>query len=216
MLVQGVVDELLKENGIIGLERRQVCYKPMGAAAFLTTGLTLTVQNLVLGLEINGVRNKRGLHPVLPRAQDVQMTYFRRASMPRVIGDSFAIVRPDAECPRLCQTSLKPTCAVAGVAHEHAPSGFLSAHTNDGRIGTVSCLKKAGPNYDSANRAVGDISCDLSMSLNPDISGMAAGRYKLCFRAASSCTYFSCWPIWAGINACGWGGCCACLRVYIP
>jgi len=191
VLDQGVTNILLREGGEIGLERRQMCYKPKGATLFVTTGLSLTVQNAVLGLEINGVRNKKGVLPVVPRAAGVIMSYFRSASNPKKIGDSFALVATDGECARLCQTKDKPTCSV-----EHSPLGFLSAHTDNGMIGTESCLKKAGPDYDSANRHADEIGCDPTISSNPDFSSLTAGSYQVCYRGASACAYFSCWPVW--------------------
>ena len=192
---QGKTDDLLKENSQLGMGRRQVCYKAKGASAFVPTGLTLAVQDAVLGLEVNGVRNKRGLMPVIPRASGIHLRYFRRDSKATEPGESFALVPPDALCELLCQTQKIPVCDAA-VPTQHAPSGFLSAHTADGSIGTTSCLRKASQGYDPATRVAGDINCDAAVSGNPDMSALPPASYQLCYRGASTCAYFSCWPTW--------------------
>jgi hypothetical protein len=195
LLDQGKTDDLFNENSRLGLDRRQVCFKANGASAFVATGLTLTVQDAVLGLQINGVRNKRGLMPVIPRARDVDMSYFRRDGKATIPGESFALLPPGGLCKLLCQTQATPVCDAAVPSH-YAPSGFLSAHKGDGNIGTTSCLIKSFPAYQTASRGAGDINCDPAVSSKPDFSAMAPGSYQLCYRGASTCAYFSCWPSW--------------------
>jgi hypothetical protein len=154
------------------------------------------VQDLVLGLEINGIRNKRGLVPSIPRASGVQVEFFREAGQPLVQGNSFAILPITAVCQQLCQTSVIPACNANIASNFAPPPGFLSAHADDGVVGTQSCLKKPSPSYDPSSRQPGEISCDPRVSSKPDFSGLTPGSYQLCHRAPSSCSYYECWPVW--------------------
>ena len=197
LLNQDMVDAiLLNAQSGIGFTRRQVCYKRKSSASFVTSGLSLTVQNAVLGLEVNGVRNKGGIRPVIPRSADLELKYFRDASNPPQAGDSFAVLPLTSSCALLCQTSRNEGRCDDDVATDHAPSGFLSAHSNNAEIRSVSCLIPASNTYNVENRQPADINCDASISKAPDFSGLIPGRYQLCYRAPSKCSHYSCFPSW--------------------
>ena len=80
-----------------GLGRNfQLCFR-RNEGPFVTTGLTLRVQEDILGLITNGVMPVNGLQTALPRAIGAVVGYYR--AFPGVPGDAISLIRAEAKIP---------------------------------------------------------------------------------------------------------------------
>jgi hypothetical protein len=87
-----VDDFLFVSDGIY-----HVCFIEKGTRTFQATGVSITIQNYIDGLEVNGIRPNRGLRISIPRSKSSRLRFFRRGQDMK-IGDKISFVRLQDHC----------------------------------------------------------------------------------------------------------------------
>ena len=88
-----LVDDFL----FIGEGIYHVCFLEKGTRTFQATGVSITIQNYIDGLEVNGIRPNRGLRISIPRSKSSRLRFFRRG-LDMIIGDKISFVRLQDHC----------------------------------------------------------------------------------------------------------------------
>ena len=150
------VDKFL--NLVTGLY--QICFLPKEGASFHGTGVSLTVQDYIQGLEVNGVRPNRGLRIAIPKRKPSRLIFFRQ-SQPMHAGDKVSLIPLEYACFDPNQNTKSKGCGSEG-------NCWSSGHMVVGSrplIGNV------------ANQVL--LGADVVDSMKPTV-------YKVCFKAFST------------------------------
>ena len=150
------VDKFL--NLVVGLY--QICLLPEEGASFHGTGVSLTVQDYIQGLEVNGVRPNRGLRIAIPKRKTSRLIFFRQ-SQPMHAGDKVSLIPLEYACFDPNQNTKSKGCGSEG-------NCWSSGHMVVGSrplIGNV------------ANQVL--LGSDVVDSMKPNV-------YKVCFKAFST------------------------------
>jgi len=75
----------------------QVCFLQRGNLTYLSTGVSVTIQKYVDGLEVNGIMPNHGLRVWLPRSKSSRLRFFRRGREME-IGDQISLIPLESQC----------------------------------------------------------------------------------------------------------------------
>ena len=185
---QNVIDSLVGSSGTLSVGKYLVCFRSGAAGAFIGSGITLTLQDQILALEVNDVRPNLGLDISLPKASGVQLRYIR--SSPGVAGDSIALIPPMADCASLCRSKTIPSCDPAS-PEQYSVTGILSAHSPDSTLSSIPCV----------GFFTTSVSCQPSNQTRfVNLENVAEGTYKVCYRPASATSFSLDWPVWRSLG----------------
>jgi hypothetical protein len=96
----------------------QVCFLPFGNITFYSTGISLTIQDYMDGLEVNGIRPNRGLRITIPRRKSSRLTFFRRGQAIE-IGDKVSFIELEHDCSNPEHNGPLQTCTPSTCSSGH-------------------------------------------------------------------------------------------------
>ena len=135
--LQSLLDLAAGAKGGLPPGKYLVCFRKTAQGPFRGTGLSVTLQQEILALEVNHVRPNNGLDISIPQAPKVLLKYLRDA--PGMPGDSLAFIDPTADCSLLCGTREIPDCD-SSIPSQSSRSGTLSAHSSDNVLSDEECF----------------------------------------------------------------------------
>jgi len=165
----------------------QMCIKEDDAVGFVPTGITLELQNDIVGLEVNGLTPTKWWHVAAPKASGSTLQF--TSSKVGVPGDSIALIHTTSLCSSLCRTRSKDRCRETDL-QSFSVSGFWSAHGTDKVFSTKECLND--------DQSFAYACWEMPGRRVVDMSLLSVGLYKACFRKAAASAYFTGWSEWQG------------------